>query len=139
MSDKPKPPQKYQFCDAHMRPSIGPNRCQECFGAQPTPVNDAPVQKVNAISSDTKLPETGGFVQQNIAEPALTDPLAQKVVESAQNYARAVEAVSVLTQQVTDAKECFEALQKKLKESIALREAAQDELRNATTKKVSPA
>lgn len=126
-------PSAYKFCDQHMRPSQGPNRCEVCFGAVATPVNDEPVHFVNKTEA---VP--GQVITVTLPEsmPApLTDPFAQKVVEAAQNYARAVEAVSILTQQVTDAKECFEALQKKLKESIDLREAAQDELRNATVKK----
>jgi len=131
MTDKPKP---YKFCEQHMQPSIGPNRCKICFGPVANPVNDEPVQKVNTTSSDAKPPVSGGFVQQNIAEPVLTDPVAQKVVQAAQDYARAIEAVGILTEQAKGARELLHALETKLKETKALAEAAQDELRRATIK-----
>jgi len=135
VTDKPTLPQPYKFCEQHMRPSTGPNRCHECFGPVANPVNDEPVQKVNTTSSVTKPPVSGGFVQQNVVpEPVLTDPTAQKVVEAAQNYARAIEAVAILTEQAKGARELLHALETKLKETRALAEAAQDELRNATIK-----
>jgi len=127
------PPTPYKFCEAHFKAN-----CPICLPgqAQPTPVNDEPVQKANTISSVAKPPETGGFVQQNIApEPVLTDPAAQKIVEAAHSYARAREAVTIITGQVTEARELLVALEKKLKETLEIAESAQDELRNATVKK----
>jgi len=135
MSDQPKPKPYKFFCDAHQRQATGPNRCPICFGAEPNPVNDEPVQKANTTSSVTKPPETGGFVQQNIAEPAFSDPTALKVVEAAQNYARALEAVNILTEQLKEARELVKAFETKLKETKAMAESAQTELRNATIKK----
>lgn len=126
------PPTPYKYCELHMRPNTGPNRCHECFGVQPNPTND-PVQKVTTISSDAKLPETGGFVQQNIVStPAFTDPTAQKVVEAAQNYAQAIEAVKVISEQLLGAREFVAALEKQLKGNQELANAAQEELRTAT-------
>jgi hypothetical protein len=125
-------PTPYKFCEKHMRPSIGPNRCHECFGAQPNPTNE-PVHKVNTISPSTKPPENGSIVQQNIAPSALTDPTAQKVVEAAQNYARAIETVKIISEQLKEAKELVAALEKQLKGNQDLADAAQNELRQATS------
>jgi hypothetical protein len=127
-------PQPYQFCELHMRPNIGPNRCNQCFGAAPTPVNDEPVQKVNTTSSSTKPPESAGIVQQNVAEPVLTDPTAQRIVEAAQNYARAREAVKLIHEQLAGARELVQALEKQLKGNQEIADAAQNELREATVK-----
>lgn len=128
-------PAPYKFCEAHMKPSIGPNRCHECFGAQPNPTNE-PVHKVNTTPPSTKLQENGSIVQQNVVpEPALTDPTAQKVVEAAQNYARAIETVKIISEQLTEAKELVAALEKQLKGNQDLADAAQNELREATVKK----
>lgn len=129
MTDKP---QAYKFCEQHMRPSMGPNRCKECFGPVANPVNDEPIQKVNTISSDAKPPEKGGFVQQNIAEPVLTDPTAQKIVEAAQSYARAREAVKLILEQLAGARELVQVLEKQLKGNQEIADAAQNELREAT-------
>jgi uncharacterized protein (DUF2252 family) len=110
-----------------MRPSYGPNRCNECFGPVANPVNDEPVHKVNTTPSDTKIAET--------------NPTALKVVEAAQKYAQALEARTVITEQVKETKELLKALEKKLEETNAIADSAQDELRNATTKtekKTSP-
>ena len=75
-------------------------------------------------------------MQQNVVpEPALTDPTAQKVVEAAQNYARAIETVKIISEQLTEAKELVAALEKQLKGNQDLADAAQNELREATVKK----
>jgi ribosomal protein L7/L12 len=109
-----------------MRPDFGPNRCTECFGAQPNPTNE-PVQKVNktVTVSDTVIPTL-------VSEPALTDPTAQKVVEAAQNYARAIETVKIISEQLKEAKELVAALEKQLKGNQDLADEAQDNLREAT-------
>jgi hypothetical protein len=130
-------PTPYKFCDLHFKVS-----CPICIpgAAQPTPVNDEPVQK---MSSSIKIGETtvvaGQEIIVSVAEPVLTDPAAQKIVESAHSYARAREAVSIISVQVSETRQLLAALEKKLKETIEISEAAQDELRNATTKTVNPA
>lgn len=116
-----------------MRPDYGPNRCNQCFGPVANPVNDEPVQKVNKTESQPQ--KVDNSVEQPIkVDLPLTDPTAQKVVEAAQSYARAIEAVSVITGQVKETRELLSALETKLRETKAIAEAAQDELRNATTK-----
>jgi len=120
-----------------MRPDYGPNRCNQCFGPAANPVNDEPVQKVNNVSTQPLKVANGDGQPNKVAEPEsfpLTDPTAQKVVEAAQNYARAIEAVSVITGQVKETRELLVALETKLRETKAIAEAAQDELRNATVK-----
>jgi ABC-type branched-subunit amino acid transport system substrate-binding protein len=122
------PPAPYKFCELHMLPSTGPRRCQLCF---PGTTSVEPTKPIGA-------PEAGAVTKAPVAEaptPPLTDPVAQRVVQAAQDYARAVEAVTVITQQVTEAQELLDALKKKLKENKELADAAQNELREATTKK----
>jgi hypothetical protein len=121
-------PQPYKYCVEHMRPSIGPNRCQICFPGQtsvepPPPVRPAGAQEAGAVSQ-VPAAET--------PTPPLTDPLAQRVVQAAQDYARAIEAVSILAEQVKNTKELLAAFETKLKETKAMADAAQDELRSAT-------
>ena len=125
----PEKPQPYKFCELHMRPSIGPNRCNECFGAQPNPTNDPIPVPPKPVSANADITES-----QRTPTPTLTDPTAQKVVEAAQNYAQAIEAVKIISEQLKEAKELVAALQKQLKGNQDLADAAQDELRKATTK-----
>jgi len=119
-----------------MRPDIGPNRCNECFGAQPNPTNDPPVQKVNLVLPGNAASAQAEAVKELYEKPpTLTDPTAQKVVEAAQRYAQAREAVKIIQEQLRDARELVAALEKQLKGNQDLEEAAQAELREATTKK----
>lgn len=134
---KPKP---YSFCTPHMRPDYGPNRCNLCFGPVANPINDEPVHKVNStipykvgdVIATTEGPRT--VIASGTSEPALTDPDAQKIVEAAHSFARAKEAVKIITEQVIAARELLEALETKLKETIEIANAAQNELRQATVK-----
>jgi hypothetical protein len=125
-------PQPYKFCEQHMQPDIGPNRCKVCFGPVANPVNDEPVQKVNTTSSSTKPPESAGIVQQNVVEPVLTDPTAQKIMDAAKRYAEAREAVKIISEQLREAKELVAAFEKQLKGNQEIADAAQNELREAT-------
>jgi len=67
-----------------------------------------------------------------LTEPVLTDPTAQKIVEAAQNYARAREAVKLINEQLAGARELVQALEKQLKGNQEIADAAQNELREAT-------
>jgi len=114
-----------------MRPDIGPNRCNECFGAQPNPTNDPPTKPVGAPGQTM----SNAPAAEATPSPVLTDPTAQKVVEAAQRYAQAREAVKIIQEQLRDARELVAALEEKFKGNQDLEEAAQAELREATTKK----
>lgn len=125
-------PTPYKFCNPHMKPSYGANRCMVCFPLIPGEIEPPPPVR------PTGAPEAGAVTKTPVAEappPPLTNPLAQKVVQAAQDYARAVEAVSVITQQVNATQELLDGLKKQLKGNQDLAEAAQSELRNAAAKK----
>jgi hypothetical protein len=124
MADAPKP---YQFCTVHFKKD-----CIVCNpDSQSEQIEPPPPVKPGSTQADSAVPK-----QAHSVEPApLTDPLAQKVVAAAQNYARAVEAVSVISGQVKETRELLAAFELKLKETKAIAEAAQNELREATTKK----
>lgn len=113
-----------------MKPSYGANRCMVCFPLIPGEIEPPPPVK-QTVSTNAEMPPPS----EKPAPLALTDPLAQKVVQAAQDYARAVEAVSVITQQVNATQELLDGLKKQLKGNQDLAEAAQSELRNAAAKK----
>lgn len=127
MTTKPAP---YKFCEAHFKAN-----CPICMPsqAQPTPVNDEPIKPVQNANKPEVSPNPP---VSTIAEiPAFSDPTALKVVEAAQNYARAIEAVTLITEQVKETRELLVALETKLKETKDIAETAQNELRNVTVAK----
>lgn len=131
-------PLPYKFCENHFKancPICSPSQ------AQPTPVNDEPIKPVQGANKpgDQSLPpEHRGMNDISPAlavAPAFSDPTAMRVVETAQNYARAIEAVTLITEQVRETRELLVALETKLKETKEIADAAQNELRNVTVQK----
>ena len=116
-------PQAYKFCDAHMKPSYGQNRCMQCFPLIPGEIEPPPPVRPQGSQSEQ--------AQAQPAIPQIQDPRAQKIVQAAQDYALAVDAVAVIEKQVADAKEALAAFEKKLTETREMAENAQNQLREA--------
>ena len=120
----PDKPQAYKFCELHMQPSIGPNRCMVCF---PGTTNPEPVQSVNSSQSST--PQVGQPVLPTVAPaptPTVSDPNAQKIIDAAKEYAEAVQAMTVTAEHLREARETVAALESKLTD---LKKTAQERLK----------
>ena len=117
MPDKPQP---YKYCDLHMQPSIGPNRCKVCFPGTTSP---EPVQQVNNDPPPTTVYPTP---QPVLVTPTVSDPSAQKIIDAAKEYAESVQAMTVTAEHLREARETVAALETKLND---LKKTAQEKLK----------